>query len=813
MDIWQWVKNLQIGLDEAGQGHNAQLIEDISSYAADQEVEKAEAILPEAKALCQTLENPWLSVFVGHWEMRHRLGNKKEGESALADVVALFELAHREETQDCPQSICVTQDLAACYSMVDGKGWADERIAISEETLTRIDPSWGCFQCLSCEKALALIDQEQYQEALSYLDDTSAEIEAFGEEVYSGIGEVKNSALLKMAKYEQVLSAITDAERKVKDEMEWKNISQPRALQKAHALAALGRDDEALEALPLLSDMNVGDMLNWLQAIYPVLERRPEMNTWRLGRQMQAALKYLSEHGAHRHVIAMAELNTRLAIARDAHWIAQKQLQIARPHLASLRIDAGATALIEDLQAQIACLPEVSLPVPADELLTWLNEQAIQQQTEAAAHANAQTSDDQLINQETNSETSDSGTSDSETVSDEQQQTLERNPEQELAWLLVAVNETPDDVELCHLTAEALQACGAHEEAIALLRAYVSRHLSEENNLRFSLLNALLEVGDSQGIEALSDEFMQAGTPVFAHWCLAQLAYQQGDWLTVEQQNRYLLVHDPEAFGARSLLAKSLMHQQAFSQAAREYHGLIEALPEEQDYKWEYLTAASAAQDWSAVRQMAATLDMELTETTNDDEAPNEQWGWIIIRYIEAGEALEYYARRSGPVSAIILENAPPKNIQHVNDHIVFDAQLLYPAPEDPEQKESFIPTFSIVHTLSSGAYGNSVFVSGVHPSNDAFEALEVACEALQWQLWVHSSSDYQLIDNEQEQTALAGIMLTLAAPNTVSKLNIHEFLTQHTASWEHQMCWITLADSVGANTEPHQAAIDRYDL
>lgn len=803
MDIWQWVKTLQTSLDEAGQGHNAQLIEAISSYAADQEVEKAEAILPEAKALCRTLENPWLSVFVGHWEMRHRLGNKREGETALADVVALFELAHREETQDCPQSICVTQDLAACYGIVDGTGWADERIAISEETLTRIDPSWGCFQCLSCEKALALIDQGHHQQALSYLEDTHAEIEAFGEEVYSGIGEVKNDALLKMAEYEQVLKAIADVERKVEDDMEWKNISQPRALQKAHALAALGRDDEALEALPLLADMNLGDMLNWLEAIYPVLERRPEMNTWRLGRQMQAALKHLSEHGAHRHVIEMAAINARLAIARDASWIANKQLQISRPHLSALRIDAGASAVIDDLQNQIDHLPKASLPVPADELLDWLNEQAVNSNAVIDEAVENDTVDNKDLSQE----------------QEQKQEQPERNPEQELEWLLMAVADCPDNAELSNLAAEALQACGAHEDAIALLKGYVSTHASEDNNLRFSLLSALLDTGDSQGIEALAT---QAGDGIFAPWCLAQLAYQQSDWLTVEQQIRQLLQQDPDAYGARSLLAKSLMQQQAFSQAAHEYQILIDANPDDRDYKWEYLTAASAAQEWSSVRHMATALDMELTETTDDTDAPNESWGWVIIRYFEAGEVMDYYARRSGPVSAIILENAPPKNIQHVNDHIVFDAQLIYPAPEDPEERESFVATFPIVHSLSSGNYGNSVFVSGVHPGQQTLEELEAACEALAWRLWVHSSSNYQVTDSQltdseqdhsQQQEALAGIMITIAAPNDVSKLKIHEFLTEHTASWEHQMCWITLAESVGADTETHQAIIDRYDL
>ncbi|REM95695.1 hypothetical protein DSI35_28675, partial [Mycobacterium tuberculosis] len=72
-------------------------------------------------------------------------------------------------TLDCPQSICVTQDLAACYGNIDGPGWVPERIEVCDETLGRIDPSWACFQCLSCEKADALLDDGRGQDALDYL--------------------------------------------------------------------------------------------------------------------------------------------------------------------------------------------------------------------------------------------------------------------------------------------------------------------------------------------------------------------------------------------------------------------------------------------------------------------------------------------------------------------------------------------------------------------------------------------------------------------------------------------------------------------
>lgn len=828
MNIWQWVENLQMDLAEAGQPHNAQLIENISSYCADQEVEKVEALLPEAKALCKTLENPWLSVYVGHWEMRHRLGNKSEGETALADAVALFELAHREDTQDCPQSVCVTQDLAACYSLIDGPGWANERIAVSEETLARIDTSWNCYKCLSCEKALAIIDQQKPQEALDYLNEVATTLTEAGESIGPGILEVKNDALIALGQYEEVLAHIQKVELEIPDYGEWKNISQPRNIQKAHALARLERDEEALEALPALREMNIGDMFSWIDAIYPVMLRQSDLNNWQIASRLQAALKHLSVNKAHRRVIELAAITIPLAIDRGARWSAQRQLDLARTHLPKLRIDAGASATLEQLQQQIDQMPNSPLPVPSNELLAWLN-------------SGGGNGDNNTVNRaDDDSATNDSNSNNEATESSKNlEPPIERNPEQELEWLLVAILEQPDDADLHAQTASAMQACQANDEAIELLRAFMQKHPNDDSNIRFILLELLLENGDDAGVEALAQQFDEADNPVFAQWSLAQLAHQQLDWEGVESHCRQLLSHQPDAYGAIGMLARSLMRQQKFAEAAEQYQALMKANPEDNDYKWDFMTASSAAEDWRAVREVAADLGMEMTETQST-ERPYEQWGWVIIRYFEQGDVKDYFAKRTGPVSAVIDENASPNSTQHVGDYVVFDAQVLIPPPEDPEEKENFIPTFAIAHTLEKGNYRNSVFIDGVHPGEAAMEAFDAACREQNWKLWVHSSADYEIIDsgtdpnneidrndldngindginnddeNATKGTPLQGIMMTIAVPTGVSARQIDAFLTEQTAQWPHKLCWLRLAEEAEVNTQPHLDIIERYGL
>ena len=55
-----------------------------------------------------------------------------------------------------------------------------------------------------------------------------------------------------------------------------------------------------------------------------------------------------------------------------------------------------------------------------------------------------------------------------------------RDPEREAQWLLQGVEQRPDDAAMLDVAASALNACGAEEEAIALLWAFVERHPHED---------------------------------------------------------------------------------------------------------------------------------------------------------------------------------------------------------------------------------------------------------------------------------------------------------------------------------------------
>ncbi|MGV8268592.1 hypothetical protein ACV334_39430, partial [Pseudomonas aeruginosa] len=75
------------------------------------------------------------------------------------------------------------------------------------------------------------------------------------EEVFDSLLEMRVTFLLTLWRAEQALALIGEMEDTVEG-AEWNNISRPRSLYKAHGLALLGRDEEALEALLPFSEIS-----------------------------------------------------------------------------------------------------------------------------------------------------------------------------------------------------------------------------------------------------------------------------------------------------------------------------------------------------------------------------------------------------------------------------------------------------------------------------------------------------------------------------------------------------------------------------
>jgi len=164
MDIWRWLSAKREELRETGNDRLADLLDELPDAVIADDNANVEAMVPEALALTRALDDPWVEIFIRHWYRQMRRGGRGE----LPDAVELFELAHRDANVDCPQSVCVVQDLAIAYAGADPRGYATQRLEVSGETLRRIDPSWQCFACISGEYSDALRDLDRHDEALAF---------------------------------------------------------------------------------------------------------------------------------------------------------------------------------------------------------------------------------------------------------------------------------------------------------------------------------------------------------------------------------------------------------------------------------------------------------------------------------------------------------------------------------------------------------------------------------------------------------------------------------------------------------------------
>ncbi len=245
MDIWRWIE----GLDE----DITDLMYELTSAVVDGENDRVDSPVPTVVGMARERQLPWVEVFARHWELQSLIFHRHDPAQGLPKAIALLERSHRDDAIDCPQTICVTQDVCAAYSMADGPGYADDRISVCEETMDRISPAWTCWSCISAEKAAAMIDKDDCEAAVSFLEESEELIaKAGGEPDGIDMRRVKIDALRKLGRYEEALELARKG-----TEREWNSDSfvfecNAFALQ---MLGRLGRFDAVLEGLPVLRDV------------------------------------------------------------------------------------------------------------------------------------------------------------------------------------------------------------------------------------------------------------------------------------------------------------------------------------------------------------------------------------------------------------------------------------------------------------------------------------------------------------------------------------------------------------------------------
>ncbi|MFN3203035.1 MAG: hypothetical protein ACE366_31870 [Bradymonadia bacterium] len=425
MNIWDWVHDLQTELSEAGEHRLVQLIEGIPSASTRNQHAAVDAMYLEGIALARARKHPWLQIFFRHWHLQSRILDRLEVGDWMGEAVSLLEFANRPEHQSCPQSVCVTQDLVSCYGHIDGPGYAPERQAAAQETLDRINPTWPCFQCISEEMGMALVDAGDAEGALDFLNTQLEAVRAAHPHDRRALGYPRALAMLRAGRHEAAVDLL-DHLIATRGNIGSQNLPLLRAL----ALAHMGRFDEALEHREPFEQLRatLSHALLWAECTFLLVEGAAEANTWHVDQAFVELQHRAERQGVIRHSIQLAHWRASMALARN------------RPYTAARCADE-----IERL------IPRLHRPLGAPEALAVLRSQTDQ------ALAGCQIPD--LPDTPEAFELED-----------------DFDPEEALPWIAAACERWPDDERLLCVRSSTLSLLGRHSDARAQLEAGAAQH-------------------------------------------------------------------------------------------------------------------------------------------------------------------------------------------------------------------------------------------------------------------------------------------------------------------------------------------------
>ena len=754
MDIWAWVGDFVDEQRERGNARLAELMLRIPDATCDDRHAEVDALVPEALALARAQRNPWAEVFIRHWHLQSRVLHRHEVADCLHEAVNLLDYANGPAARDCPQSVCVTQDLACCYGDLDGPGYVQERLAVAAETLERIDPSWPCFDCISGEYVSALLDDDRPDEALAFIEGQRTKLAAIGVlELGSNLGRDRADALLLLGRQEEALRALEAWDNHGAGE----HAELEERLLKVRVLVALGRHDEACELMPSADEVSNTAALyqRFVRALVDLIGSGRHENDLETGKTLTSLANRLDKNGAL-FLTAWTLLEAgELAVKRGASEVSRRLLDRAEAVLPRLR------------------RPQ-KLRAPLARLLSELDSRSLDREPPPSSSAGA--------------------------VREE----LTQDTEQNLERLAAARRCFPEDPMLVRLEAVTLAELGFAREAEILLRAGIERQ-SESAELLAELGALLLEAGRHEDLDALLDSPGAASTDEMrdmALWIRARSLYRRGESREARTALRQLVSHRPAARNARTLLARIERELGDPAGALSLLDGLVAEL-EPGDADWERMLAATVLGAWDQLRESAARLGMEF-----EGRGPIDvNMGLCRLEFTDdRGLPVSYFATRTGPVTARVLEIAAPDAAQRFGDLVLFEAKPRNPEAAGDERPVFVFPALATLEPASFRSYA----VHGVHPGQASLDELQDKLEELGCELQVRSDDSYELSSSDGHD--LVGLYAYLAVPAGIGSSLIHRTLQDATRAWSHPVTWLALAEELGDTEElarQEQAVVD----
>lgn len=646
MELWAWVEDKEEALRKQGEQRLANLVADFPGVALSLRYQEFDALVPEALALARAHGDPWLEVYFRHWDLQSRVFGRMHGERALRDAVSLVDFSHGKETSSCPQSVCTVQDLAACYGVVDGPGWAPERLEVTKDTLARIDPTWACFTCISDEHASALRDAGRTDDALAFIDAQARKHLTPGTDAFDRFCDRSRISLLSdLGRHEEAL-ALADRLLAAKQEDESKTLM--RRTQRALLLARLGRFEESAEALPSWARWHAACEMYpmWSDCAVLLVRGGALPNDSTLSAIFRTMTERLDENGAVRTLFEVAGRQLELALARRSAWAARRALQAMERAVPRLRAPLDAPARLEALRRTLAELDATPPALPFETPDAFLASLA------------------------------------------------QEDPEADLPLLEVASARWPDDEQVALLHAAALKGAGCRADAVALLDARLRAGQAGEetlNHLGSLLLSASPQEFDAWEATVRAHVTEPALRVLPTYWRGAR-ALELKRWKDAVAAFEQVLEVRPEVPTPRRFLARALLRSGGGVTAAERARAQFSELETRGELElrdhWDRMTAATIIGDWAQVRALAAELELDV----DPGEGPiDEAWARCQLSVEgEDGALVELSAIRTGPVTARISSlTFFEDGRSRFGEVWVFDAQPLNEGPSDDADEET----------------------------------------------------------------------------------------------------------------------------
>lgn len=761
MDIWKWVMEAETELRRTGNVRLARLIRRLPSYVCEDDHARVDAILPEAIALARGCGNPWIELFIRHWGLQSRVLHRLQAGDSLTEAVALVELAHRDENRGCPQSVCTTQDLAACYAAFDGPGYAEERLQVAREGLGRITPDWPCFSCISTEYANALIDSGRAGEALDFLGEQVAALERTGDRFQQrrGLDAGRIEALLRLDRPTDALERIDQTEPHLTDEHQRARLRIARA----RALAALGRADEAIAHLLPFEEVRQTPAFfdAWIRAVEALSTRGTLPNDWRLDAMLFDLQRRLVANGVNRVAFEAALVRARLALARGRVPTARACLEEAEHAATRLRAALDAPERLAEVGAEVSAREAATPPLPA--------------------------------------------------TADELMESLDDDPESNLERLLAGRAAWPDDPDVAIALAQALRALGRAEPALDVLREWHDVH--PETEAAWLLLgHTLLDDGRLDELFDRTNAVLEAPPNAEiehqARFFAARAHRERAELREACAHLEAILAQNPDAVNTRLMLASLLFERDELEASLGQLDHLVETVGEPSGpWDWDRMVVGTLLGRWDVVRHSAGRVGIEV-----DGEGPiDKRWGPVRIRFsADDGGTTDLTAVRTGPVTARVVEIDRPGPVCRYHDVVTFEASPLLEPPEDEAARREWVPLFRYLRQVEPGGY-RTFAIDGVHPGDDPWrtviEALPEGCAVQKI-----SGAQYRLAPPNapegDDDSRLTGIYAWLAIPPEVEIEAVRASLNASAGPLEHPLLWRDLAAALELTDEvAHQEA------